>query len=160
MARHKNDPSPRCRERGAAMVEFAIVVAVFLALLLGIIDFGRMLFTWNAAVEATRWGARIAIVCDKLTPDQVRDRMRRILPALTNANIAIDFYDPLGTVNNACTKDTCKAVQVSLTSFAFDTISPFMPFGAITVPDFRTYLIRESMEAVNAAGDQNPVCFM
>jgi hypothetical protein len=35
-----------------------------------------------------------------------------------------------------------------------------MPFGLTTVPDFRTYLLRESMEAVNAAGDQNPVCFI
>jgi len=141
-------------------VEFAIVAVVFFALLLGIMDFGRMLFTWNAASEATRWGARIAVVCDKLTPDQVRDRMRKILPGLANANIVINFYDPPGTVNNACTKATCKAVEVSLTGFSFDPISPFMPFGLITVPDFRTYLVRESMEAINAAGDQNPVCFI
>ena len=156
----RNDRFLRRDSFGTTMIEFAIVVSVFLTLLLGIADFGRMLFTWNAAVEATRWGARIAIVCDKLTPDQVRDRMRKILPTLTNGNIVIDFYDPLGTVNNACTKATCKAVQVSLTGFAFNPISPFIPFGAVTVPDFRTYLIRESMEAVNAAGDQNPVCFM
>jgi hypothetical protein len=119
-----------------------------------------MLFTWNAAAEATRWGARIAVVCDKLTPDQVRDRMKTILPELTNANIVINYYNPLGTINNACDEDTCKAVEVSLTGFTFTPISPFMPFGLTTVPDFRTYLPRESMEAVNAAGDQNPVCFI
>jgi hypothetical protein len=28
------------------------------------------------------------------------------------------------------------------------------------VPDFRTYLPRESVEAIDAAGDQNPVCFI
>jgi Flp pilus assembly protein TadG len=145
---------------GGAMVEFAIVAVVFLSLLLGIMDFGRMLFTWNAAAEATRWGARIAVVCDKLTPDQVRDRMKTILPELTNANIVINYYNPLGTINNACDEDTCKAVEVSLTGFTFTPISPFMPFGLTTVPDFRTYLPRESMEAVNAAGDQNPVCFI
>ena len=37
---------------------------MFLHVLLGIIDFGRMLFTWNAANEATRAGARYAVVCD------------------------------------------------------------------------------------------------
>lgn len=151
---------PLRRWYGTTTLEFAIVAAILLSLLLGIVDFGRMLFTWNAAAEATRWGARIAVVCDKLTPDQVRDRMRRILPDLSNANIVIDFYDPLGTVNNTCTKDTCKAVQVSLNGYTFNPISPFLPFGAVSVPDFRTYLIRESMEAINAAGDQNPVCFM
>jgi Flp pilus assembly protein TadG len=145
---------------GATMVEFAIVAVLFFSLLLGIMDFGRMLFTWNAAGEATRWGARIAVVCDKLTPDQVRDRMRRILPDLTNANIVINYYNPAGTVDNSCNMDNCKAVEVSLSSFTFAPISPFMPFGLTTVPDFRTYLLRESMEAVNAAGDQNPVCFI
>lgn len=142
------------------MVEFAIAATVFLSLLLGIMDFGRMLFTWNAAAEATRWGARIAVVCDQLTPDQVRDRMRRILPQLTNANIVISYYNPPGTISTTCDKSDCKAVEVSLSGFTFDPISPFMPFGTASVPDFRTYLPRESMEAVNAAGDQNPVCFI
>ena len=141
-------------------MEFAIVAALFFSLLLGIMDFGRILFTWNAAAEATRLGARIAVVCDKLTPNQVRDRMRKILPQLTNANIVINYYNPAGIVNNTCTKDTCKAVEVSLTGVTFDPISPFLPFDVIGAHDFRTYLLRESMEATNAAGDQNPVCFL
>jgi Flp pilus assembly protein TadG len=147
-------------QTGATMVEFAIVAVLFFSLLLGIMDFGRLLFTWNAAAEATRWGARIAVVCDKATPDQVRTRMKKILPQLTNGNIVITYYDPVGTVDNSCNMDTCKAVEVSLSGFTFDPISPFMPFALTTVPDFRTYLLRESMEAVNAAGDQNPVCFI
>ena len=57
-----------CRSTGTTMVEFAFVAVVFFMLLLGIMDFGRMLFIWNAAAEATRWGARLAVVCDKLTP--------------------------------------------------------------------------------------------
>jgi hypothetical protein len=142
------------------MIEFALAAVVFFSLLLGIMDFGRMLFTWNAAAEATRWGARIAVVCDKLTPDQVRDRMRSILPGLANDNIVINYYNPLGTINNACDKANCKAVEVSLAGFSFSPISPFMPFGLTTVPDFRTYLLRESMEAIDAAGDQNPTCFI
>jgi TadE-like protein len=153
-------PASVTSQFGVTTVEFALVAVVFFSLLLGIMDFGRMLFTWNAAAESTRWGARIAVVCDKLTPNQVRDRMRKILPELTNANIAINYYNPAGTINNACTKDDCKAVEVSLTGFTFDPISPFLPFGLTAVPDFRTYLLRESMEAVNAAGDQNPVCFI
>lgn len=147
-------------QSGATIVEFAIVAVVFFSLLLGIMDFGRMLFLWNAAGEATRWGARAAVVCDKLTPDQVRGRMRNILPQLTDANIVINWYDPAGVVNNACDKANCKAVEVSVAGLSFDPISPFMPFGIVAVPDFRTYLPRESMEAVDAAGDQNPTCFI
>jgi hypothetical protein len=39
-------------------------------------------------------------------------------------------------------------------------ISPFMSLVMPQVPPFQTYLPRESMEAINAAGEQNPVCFM
>jgi hypothetical protein len=159
MIQRRNPQGTPNRQRGTAIVEFAIVAVIFLMLLLGIMDFGRMLFTWNAAAEATRWGARIAVVCDKATPAQVRDRMRRILPQLTDANIVIDWHNPEGTVS-ACDKSSCKGVEVRLSGFTFDPISPFMGFGLTTVPAFATYLPRESMEAINAAGDQNPVCFI
>ena len=145
-------------ETGVTMVEFAIVTAVFLTLMLGIMDFGRMLFTWNATAEATRWGARIAVVCDKLTPDQVRDKMKQIMPQLTNANIVINWYNPEGVLSNACDKSNCKGVEVSITGYTIPTISPFMGFVMPPVPPFATYLPRESMEATNSAGDSNPVC--
>ena len=48
----------RCRSDSEA-VEPVVVCnrrVVFFMLLLGIMDFGRMLFRWNAAAEATRWG--------------------------------------------------------------------------------------------------------
>jgi Flp pilus assembly protein TadG len=146
------------QQHGTTIVEFAIVAVVFFTLMLGIMDFGRMLFTWNAAAEATRWGARIAVVCDKLSPDQVRSKMKVIMPALSNANIQINWYNPAGIVNNTCDKTTCKGVEVSVAGLTIPNISPFMGFLMPTVPPFATYLPRESMEATSAAGDSNPVC--
>ncbi len=155
---------------GASSVEFALAAVLFFTLLLGIMDFGRMLFTWNSAAEATRWGARIAVVCDKLSPNQIRDKMKKILPQLTNANIVINYFNPEGVVNNACDKSNCKGVEVSIynnpanaadaSNFRIQPISPFMGFVMPPVAPFATYLPRESMEATNAAGDTNPVCFM
>jgi Flp pilus assembly protein TadG len=49
-------------ERGAAAVEFAIVLTVLLLILLGIIDFGRLLFVSQAVKSASREGARVAAV--------------------------------------------------------------------------------------------------
>lgn len=49
-------------ERGAGLVEFAIVVLLFLFLLFAIIDFGRLANTWVAANKATQIAARIAAV--------------------------------------------------------------------------------------------------
>jgi Flp pilus assembly protein TadG len=148
------------KQQGAAIVEFAFVAVVLFTVLLAIMDFGRILFAWNAATEATRWGARVAVVCDKLSPDQIRDKMKRILPQLTNANIVINYYNPEGTINNSCDATNCKGVEVSITGLSVQPISPFMSLVMPQVPPFQTYLPRESMEAINAAGDQNPVCFM
>ena len=145
-------------QQGAALVEFALVITVFITLLLAIMDFGRVLYAWNAAAEATRWGARIAVVCDQLSPDQIRSKMKLILPELTDANIAINWYNPEGTVNNSCDSSNCKGVEVSITGLSVQPISPFMGFILPAVPSFQTYLPRESMQATNAAGDKNPVC--
>jgi len=44
------------------MLEMAIVLPLFLALVFGILEFGVAVFTWSLVVEATRSGARYAIV--------------------------------------------------------------------------------------------------
>jgi len=49
-------------ERGISSVEFAMVAALFFLFVLGIIDFARLLWHWNAAAKATQTGARFAAV--------------------------------------------------------------------------------------------------
>jgi Flp pilus assembly protein TadG len=56
MALRHRQPGARKRQFGAAIVEFAIVAVVFLTLL-GIMDFGRMLFT-GTPPRRPRAGAR------------------------------------------------------------------------------------------------------
>jgi Flp pilus assembly protein TadG len=46
--------------RGVAAVEFALVLPVFLAVSLGIIEYGRALMTANLVTNAAREGCRIA----------------------------------------------------------------------------------------------------
>jgi Flp pilus assembly protein TadG len=57
--------SPRARpQRGAATVEFAILAIVFFMVLLGSMEFGRLMYIWNTAQEVTRHAAREAVVRD------------------------------------------------------------------------------------------------
>lgn len=44
------------------MAEFAIVAGVFFMLIIGIIEFARLLYTHNALTDATRRGARYAVL--------------------------------------------------------------------------------------------------
>ncbi len=49
-------------ESGASLVEFSLVVTLFLFLLFGIIDFGRIGHAWVGANKATQLAARLAAV--------------------------------------------------------------------------------------------------
>ena len=55
-------------QRGASAVEFALVLPLLLVFLFGIIDGGRLMWSWNQAEKATQVGARIAIVTNTLAP--------------------------------------------------------------------------------------------
>jgi Flp pilus assembly protein TadG len=63
--------SSRQERRGAAVVEFAIVAPVFLLFVFGIIEYGRMVMVQQVLTNATREGARIAVL-EGSTEDEVR----------------------------------------------------------------------------------------
>lgn len=134
------------KQFGASMVEFALVLIVFLTFLLGIIDFSRMLWTWNAANEATRWGARTSVVCAK-DAAVVLTNMKKFLPQLTASNVEINWYGTDGNINNSCTPSDCAGVNVRITGLNYQWISPvgFSNYGSIPMPGFSTYLPREVM---------------
>ena len=143
-------PPRSCRQHGAAAVEFAIVAALFFTVLIGAMEMGRMLFYWNSAAEATRLGARLAVVCD-LNACQIKTRMRTLLSILPDDKINIS-YQPAG-----CDVNTCDAVTVSIApAVAVATFIPYVPM-ALTLPPFATTLPRESMLST-VKGEPNPVC--
>jgi hypothetical protein len=131
----------KARHLGATTVEFALVLILFLTFLLGIIDFARMLFTWSAANEAARAGARYAVVCETpLNSDQALAKMQALLPQITDINLA---WNPPG-----CSPATCEGVEVTVVDLDYQWISPvagltlLAPFA---MPTFSTYLTREMM---------------
>jgi Flp pilus assembly protein TadG len=148
-------PCPRIRnQRGVAAVEFALVsLFILFPLLFGIIELARIAFYWNAATEATRLGARLAVVCD-LDDSTIRSRMAALFPAVAASNIVI-AYQPAG-----CTTTTCRGVEVSILPARVVTHIPSVPLN-FAFPPFRTTLPRESMRSsFGAAGAEvsNPVC--
>jgi Flp pilus assembly protein TadG len=54
---HRREPR-RKPSRGQALVEFALVLPLFLLLLFGLVDVGRVVFINNSLAEAARDGAR------------------------------------------------------------------------------------------------------
>jgi Flp pilus assembly protein TadG len=141
---------PASAQRGVAAVEFALVCSLFFTALFGVMEMGRLLWTWNAAVEATRLGARLSVVCDIGDAD-IKSRMVGRLPTLTTANITITYLNP-PAAPNTCTAANCKAVRVALSGYTHDTIIPFLPLS-LTLPAFGTTLRKEFMNST-----ANEVC--
>ena len=129
------------RQSGATIIEFALVLMLFLTFVLGITDFSRMLYTWNAASEAARAGARYAVVCDDTGNEPaVLARMQALLPQVQDIDLA---WFPSG-----CDPTTCEGVTVTIVGLDYQWISPIAGvagLAAIPMPSFSTYLTRESM---------------
>ncbi|MGN7979981.1 TadE/TadG family type IV pilus assembly protein [Burkholderia sp. 22313] len=132
-------PSRRRAQRGATIVEFALVASILIMLLIGIFEFGRVLFYWNTASEAIRLGARTAIVCDVNAAGIVK-RVRSLLPILANSNVAVS-YTPTG-----CDVSSCSFVTVSVTNVTVTTMIPLASV-TITMPPFTTTMPRESLNS-------------
>lgn len=136
-------------QTGAVIVEFALVSVLFLTVLLGIMDFGRILFLWNSTAEATRLGARKSVVCAQGAARVLAD-MQKIVP-ITSANLQIDWYADDGTgkisISTACDSTNCVGVAVRITGLKIAPVSPisWIGFKDLTVPGFSTYLPREVM---------------
>ncbi|MGV2290621.1 TadE/TadG family type IV pilus assembly protein [Trinickia sp. YCB016] len=144
MSRHLTFNGSRpSRQRGAAAVEFALVVGILCTLLVGIVEFGRVLFYWNTATEAVRRGARTAVVCDA-DAAVIKSKMTAMLPLLSSSNVTVS-YAPSGCDSDPSTaRNTCTFVTVSVTNVSVKTMIPFVPL-TLTMPPFSTTLPRESM---------------
>ena len=73
----------RERRRGAAAAEFAVVLPVFVLLIFGILEFGRMIMVQQILTNASREGARLACI-DGSTESNVQTAVTEFL---TNASV-------------------------------------------------------------------------
>ena len=73
---------PKRNDSGAAAVEFALILPVLILLIGGIVDFGRAMYTEVMLTNASREGARTAII-NEATLSDVRTRASAAPPAIT-----------------------------------------------------------------------------
>jgi len=129
----------RDRQRGAAAVEFALVLPLLLTLVLGSIDWGWFFFIDQLVTNAAREGARAGSVLPPRptsTASQAEDAAEQAASAyLTRATLA-----PKGVAASFTTVDGTDAIQVtitypvgSLTGF----LSALMPANAVATAVMR-----------------------
>lgn len=81
------------RRRGQALVEFALVIPIFLLVIFGLVDLGRAVFVNNSLAEAARDGARYASVQARSNNDAsraaVEDWVLDRLEAVPNPTVTV-----------------------------------------------------------------------
>ena len=80
-------------ERGQAIVEFALIVSIFILVLMGIFDFGRAIFAFNTINQSAREGARLAIVDQTISHIQDEAIDTGVSLDLEAADVIVDFRD-------------------------------------------------------------------
>ena len=148
------------RQKGQTLVEFALVAMIFFVILFGLIEFARALWTWNTIAQATRAGARFAVVEAPTAADtEVKNYVvylnsagtgAPVLPGLTTSNVTIQYLDlttnPATVAATLSEKRSSDVVQVRITGYSFSFVLPILG-STLTLPPFTTTLPLEGLGA-------------
>jgi len=137
-------------QRGAAIVEFAIVATVFLTVMFGILEFGRLFWTHNALRDATRRGARyatirkndsagIAAVKNMVVygdPNANPATATPVVSGLSTGDVNVQYQNYNGVLLSS-------RASVSISNYQFQFAVPLIG-GTISMPAYRSSLPGES----------------
>ena len=141
-------------ERGASLLEFAIAATVFLTVLFGIIECGRLLWTHNALQDAARRGARYATMRrDDAAGNLAVQRMvvygdpnassgTPVVSGLTTNDVTVDYNNSNGIQLGS--RATVSITNPSTGNYKFKFAVPLIG-GTITMPTYKTSLPAESL---------------
>ena len=122
-------------QRGAALVEAAMVIPILLLISAGIFEFGRAYQTWQVLTNAAREGARVAVLPNG-APGTAATRVRQYmqdgqLPDFATATVSVDRGVAI-TVNGA--PQTASRIVIG---YPFDFIV-LQPLARLVVPGSTT----------------------
>jgi Flp pilus assembly protein TadG len=94
---HQPGRSGRGKRRGAAAVEFALVAPLFFLLIFGMVEFGRMVMIQQVITNASREGARKAVL-DGATSASVKSAVVTYMAnggvTISTSNVTLSPTDP------------------------------------------------------------------
>ncbi len=137
-------PTSNRSSRGQSLVEFALTLPILLLILVGVLDLGRLYFTYISLTNAAREGARYGAKYPPTNPtDQANSRVQAInnhvagevdrnIVTLTASNITINCPDGVPcTPGSPNTPGINNRIQVTVT-YPFQLITTYI-FGGGTL---------------------------
>lgn len=80
--------------RGQSLVEFAVILPVFVLVLVGIFDLGRAVYATSTLNNAAREAGRLAIVDQTIAHIQTEAIKQSVALGVSPGDISVDFRDP------------------------------------------------------------------
>lgn len=140
------------RQNGLSTVEFALIAAVLFVLIFAVIEIGRAFFVASALDEASRRGARMAVVCPVNDPAiaQAAAFNNTVIPDLDAGDIVVEYLDAAGAVVGAPATVAgfrlVRYVRVRVVGYQHQTFIPLVTaMGPFVMPEFAAVLPRESL---------------
>jgi len=118
----------RRRGRGQSLVEFAVVLPVFLLILAGLLDFGLGLYSQMTIINAAREGARLGVV-DPSNVAGINSRVQAMAAGLDLSQLTVSTtcLDPGNAVKACSSTATGDSVKVKV-DYTYRMIWP-LAFG-------------------------------
>jgi Flp pilus assembly protein TadG len=140
------------RRRGQALVEFCLVVPIFLILLSGVLDFGFMLFQRMSVINAAREGARAAAMVADATTAETTAQQSAVSAAaqggigISTSNVVVTCMKAKTFVVEACnTASQGDSVRVTV-SYTYHTFFPLL-LGATFDLQSSVQMVFDSVQA-------------
>lgn len=138
------------KQSGLSTVEFALVALVLFLMIFGVIEIARAFFVTSLLDEATRRGARMAVVCPINDPEifQAAAFNNTLIPDLDAGDITVEYLDSAGAVVGNPADPTgfrqIRYVRVRVVGYQHQM---FIPLVAVLffMPEYATVLPRESL---------------
>jgi len=142
----------RYLQHGLSTVEFALVAAVLFMLIFAVIEVGRGFFVASALDEATRRGARMAVVCPINDPAifQAAAFNNALIPDLDAGDITVEYLDGGGgviaTPADPASFLLIRYVRVRVVGYQHQMFIPLATaLAPFFMPEFAAVLPRESL---------------
>ena len=129
--------------RGQTLVEFAIVMPIIAMVVLGLVDLGRAVYSYNTLAQSARQGARTAIVNQNVTNVRNQAISSAASLGLTASNVDVCFKTTDTTQQDcaSATADDCPqstrvigCLALVRTHFSYQPMTPIVSIFLSSIP--------------------------
>jgi Flp pilus assembly protein TadG len=136
-------------DRGQTIVEFALILPIFILVLVGIVDFGRAVYASSTIQNAAREAVRVAIVDQNVTVIETEAIEQAVALHLGAADVEVTFLDDDYTTGPCSTTPDVGCIAEVEVRYAYTAATPIL--GNIVGTINMSGSSRQPIESKNAS---------